>query len=338
MSHRYSLYTNGFYPFTDTEMVRFRNTFTKHVWDPTAGGFHTAVNGQDAPVYPPSYNGQFNVLRYNALAWMPLQHFDQASGAATGDQVYDIIMGFYESEVHGSPTDLTGGFHYLGLAEVVSAQWERECFSLTLFNRELVYDQDFAAKAVLTVDAFGEEGASFADPVIHVPRFTVHEGIRSQFRAGGAVAWEPGFEAVYGSVVEAVIDPLGCEMAYKALASGDMTTTYAGGEQRDGARAVPADDASAAGERKGLERKATMTLMPNPAAHEVTVRLTLPSEQRVRIELRDALGRRISGKDVGMLPEGVHDLLLPLEGHSPGPYSCTVHLDGGPLTRMLIVE
>jgi hypothetical protein len=337
MSYRYSLYTNGFYPFTDTEMARFRNTFTKYVWNATAGGFHNAVNGQDAPVSPSSYDGQFNVLKYNAMAWMPLQRFDQTSGAATGEQVYNIIMDFYSNEVHDSPTDLTGGFHYLGVAEVVAAQWERECFSLDLYNRELVYDQDFAAKNILRVFPAGEAGASFADPVIYEPRFTVNENIRSEFRAGSAVIFEPGFEAVRGSVVEAVIDPLGCDLAYKAMLPTEYPRTEVRApEARE--QTMTEQDAPVSVEQT-MERQMidAFRLVPNPTSGETYAELQLGDRHLASLTIHDALGRQVWSGQFGTLVAGEHrhpvGIRLPV-----GVYHCTLTLDGVPHTQRLVVE
>lgn len=337
MSYRYSVHTGGQYPFTDTEMVRFRNTFTKHVWDANAGGFHNAVNGQDGPVYPPAYNGQFDLLSANALAWMPLQRFDQVPGAAAGDRVYDVIMEHYSSEVQGQPTSLTAGFHYLGLAEVVAAQWENECFDLTLYNRDLVYDQDFAAKDVLTVDAFGEAGASFADPVITDPRFTVNAGVHAGFRAGHAVVWEPGFEAEPGSVVEATIDPLGCELMYRnALVGAGPGPLIDRNEVPDpsapdpvAAGKAPLDDTARA--------EALLTWMPDTGGAEAGLRLVLPTEAHVIVELWDGLGRRIHVVNVGQRTEGAHEIPLPVTDIASGLYIAVVWLNGTPHTMRSFV-
>ena len=336
MSHRYSVYTNGFYPFTDTELVRFRNTFTKHVWDANAGGFHNAVNGQDSPVYPPAYNGQFDLLHAIALAWMPLQRFDQAAGAAAGDQLYDVIMDYYSNEVHGQPTSLPGGFNYLGLAEVVAAQWERECFSLDLYNRELVYDQDFAAKKVLLVFPEGETGASFADPVINEPRFTVKENIHSQFRAGSAVIFEPGFEAEHGSVVEALIDPLGCDLAYKAaIPTYGRTEVTLLADQH--AEAEPEDLNNAAPEPSPASPGDALRLSPNPSAEQAHALITLGTPREVGITLIDGTGRTVWSMAPGQLPEGEHRLPL-AAGLARGIYHCIAHLDGQAHHERLLVE
>ena len=336
ISHRYSLFTGGSYPFADTEMTRFRNTFTKRVWDASLGGFHNAVNGQDEPVYPPSYNGQFSILKYNALAWMPLQKFDEASGAASGSSAYDIVMNFYADEVHGSPTVLSGGFHYLGLAEVVAAQWERECFSLDLYNRELVYDQDFAAKKVLRVFPEGEAGASFADPVINEPRFTVKENIHSQFRAGSAVIFEPGFEAEHGSVVEALIDPLGCDLAYKAAIptyGRTEVTLHVDKHQGPVHDTLPDQAMELAKTRDGD----ALRISPNPSTGQAFAMVQLAEARAVEINILDGTGRVVWSSAPGQLPSGEHRLPL-APALARGIYQCLVVVDGTPLVERMVVE
>lgn len=333
LASRFGIYTGGNYPFTEADMVRFRNTFTQNVWDPVQNGFHNAVNGAEYPVYPPSYNGVFNALGFAALAWMPLHAYDGVPGAASGDNVYDVIMDFYEAEVYDSPTVISGGLYHMGVADVVAAQWEHECFSLTLFNRDLVYDQDFAAKAVLTVDPFGEEGASFADPVIHEPRFTVNEGITSRFRAGAAIVWEPGFEAAYESTVVAEIDPLGCGMEYKALASGAMPQTAMRLEA--GLREHVSEVSS---EPVHDTPSHQVTLAPNPAAGHVAVIMDLGASCPVRIDLRDGMGRPVLRSDPGYRDRGRQEHQVLLGGLAPGLYLCVVHLGEGQYTMKLMIE
>lgn len=342
LSSRFALYTNDGYPFTVTDMVRFRNAFTQHIaqWNGTSWRFKNGVDGSNGPVSSCegcSPHPAEHTFRYAALGWMPLQVYDGAPGAAPGASVYDVITHFYEEEVFGSPSVISGGLYHMGVAEVVSAQWEQECFNLTLFNRELVYDQDFAAKALLTVDAHGEPGASFADPVIHEPRFTVNGGVTSRFRAGVAVVWEPGFEAALGSVVEAEVDPMGCGMEYKSLQNMGWETTYVGREARMDAAALP-EMVSAEQESNNSDLVPLFTLVPNPANHAVNVRLELHAAYRVSVEIRDALGRSRSYMEAGSLTEGVHDIVLDLHGYAPGMYACTVIMDQEPFTLKLMVE
>jgi hypothetical protein len=336
-SHRYSLYTDGSYPFTNSELVRFRNTFTRHIWDAQEGGFHSAVNGQDSPISPSSNDDQFDLLKYSSLAWMPLHRFDATFGAASGGLVYNIIMDFYENEVYDSPTDLTGGFHYYGLAEVVAAQWEHECFSLDLYNRELVYDQDFAAKNVLRVFPAGEAGASFADPVIYEPRFTVNENIRSEFRAGSAVLFEPGFEAVRGSVVEAVIDPLGCDLAYKANLPIEYPRTEVRAPEAREHTMMEQDAPVAVEQTTERQMMDAFRLVPNPTSGETYAELHLSDQRNASLNIHDALGRQVWSGQFGTLVAGEHrhpvGIRLPA-----GVYHCTLSLDGVQHTQRLVVE
>lgn len=336
LASRFGINTGGTYPFTDADMVGFRNTFTQHVWDPSLNGFHNAVNGADYPVYPSSYNGVFNSFRYAALAWMPLQAYDGATGAAAGDNVYDVIMDFYANEVFGSPGVITGGLYHMGVADVVAAQWENECYSLTLFNRDLVYDQDFTAKAVLTVDAFGEAGASFADPVIHEPRFTVNEGVTARFRAGAAVVWEPGFEAMYTSTVVSEIDPLGCGMEYRVLAAGGMVQGEQAVAQRGDELPVRTTDSYV--EEKARTKSHRVSLAPNPTFGSVRVQLELKAPCNVRVELRDGMGRSMLVSDLGVRDTGWQEHLLQLGPVTPGVYWCRVFLGEESHVLKLVVE
>ncbi len=338
LSNRFGLYTGGSYPFLDEDLIRFRNAFTKHVsiWDGTEWNFKNAVDGSNGPVYhcencstyPPE-----GTFKYASLAWMPLHAYDGSVGAASGPDVYDIVSQFYNAKVFPTPGVLSGGLDHYGVAEVVAAQWEHECFNLTLFNRDLVYDQDFAAKAVLRVDAFGEEGASFADPVITEPRFTVNDGIRSQFRAGAAVVWEPGFEAAYGSIVEAVIDPLGCGMEYKTLAGGAMPLSSARPEAE--LRELEAMDALRHVQAAPVHQ---IALAPNPAAGHVAVILDLGASCHVRIDLQDGMGRPVIHTDLGYRDRGRQEHQVVLGGLAPGLYLCIVHLGVGRHTMKLMIE
>ncbi len=133
-------------------MVRFRNTLTKSLYynDGGVGHFHNMVNGQNSgyaddqcsPNCPP------DVFRHEVLDWMPLERYDDGSLPSAYEDPLD-----HTSALISSPnTQALGGAHsYRGLAEVVQAQWRRECVDLRLFNRDMVYDQDFNVKGRLIV-------------------------------------------------------------------------------------------------------------------------------------------------------------------------------------------
>ncbi|MBK6755104.1 MAG: T9SS type A sorting domain-containing protein [Flavobacteriales bacterium] len=327
LAHQIELYTGGNYPFTDVEMVRFRNTFTKNLWSAADEDFYNTTAGTLGPFS--DNNGPNQAIgwhKYKSLAWMPLWKFDAQAGSSPN--VYDIIMDFYESDMYPQPANDFGGQTHYGVAEVVSAQWENECFDLTLFNRELVYDQDFAAKDVLTVDPDGEAGASFAEPVINEPRFTVNEGITAEFRAGAAVVFEPGFETIPGSTVTAVIDPLGCDLTYRAPAMVLTGPTYANVQEP---REAPVVDTTAVDLSEEIgTHKDDVHFLYDQVAHVATVRLTLVQGRSVRVELSDALGKPVMQRPVAPLPVGSHDLSLELDGLSTGIYFCKVWMDASP--------
>ncbi|MEZ4756918.1 MAG: hypothetical protein R2817_08835 [Flavobacteriales bacterium] len=337
LSNIYNIYTGGSEPFTDIDMIKFRNAFTTQIAVPYQGswGFCSGVYGCDALVGVDEGVG-FNYYRKDAMSWMFLHEWDDAIGAEPGPGVYEILTTFYSTDIFPNPIDITSGFTYWGVAQVVAAQWERECFSLDLYNRELVYDQDFAAKKVLRIFPEGETGASFADPVIYEPRFTVKENIHAQFRAGSAVIFEPGFEAEHGSVVEALIDPLGCDLAYKAaIPTYGRTEVTLLADQH--AEAEPEDLNNAAPELSQASLGDALRLSPNPSTEQTHALITLGTPREVAITLIDGTGRTVWSMAPGQLPEGEHRLPL-AAGLARGIYHCIAHLDGEAHHERLVVE
>ena len=338
LANLYNIYTGGSEPFADVDMVKFRNAFTTQIALPFQGswGFCPGVYGCDALIGV--YGGYwFNYYRKDAPAWMFLHQWDEAAGAAPGPGVYEILTTFYTSDLDEHPIEITSGLAYWGLAQLVAAQWERECFSLDLYNRELVYDQDFAAKNILRVFPAGEAGASFADPVIHEPRFTVNDQVHAAFRAGSAVVFEPGFEAKLGSVVEAVIDPLGCDLAYKAMLPTEYPRTEVRApEARE--QTMTEQDAPVSVEQT-MERQMidAFRLVPNPTSGETYAELQLGDRRLASLTIHDALGRQIWSGQFGTLVAGEHrhpvGIRLPF-----GVYHCTLTLDGVTYTQRLVVE
>ena len=336
LANKYNIYTGGSEPFTDADMVMFRNAFTRNIAFPFSGSwaFKNGVDGSPGPI---SGNPGFNAYRMDALAWMFLREWDNAPTAVEGPGVYEILSDVYANTVFDSPLDISGGLSYWGAAQVVAAQWERECFSLDLYNRELVYDQDFAAKNILRVFPAGEAGASFADPVIHEPRFTVNDQVHAAFRAGSAVVFEPGFEAKLGSVVEAVIDPLGCDLAYKAMLPTEYPRTEVRApEARE--QTMTEQDAPVSVEQT-MERQMidAFRLVPNPTSGETYAELQLGDRRLASLTIHDALGRQIWSGQFGTLVAGEHrhpvGIRLPF-----GVYHCTLTLDGVTYTQRLVVE
>lgn len=207
--------------FNGTDMLRFRNTFTQNVYAGNDGDgcpqFHASVSGDDDIAYRPSYNG-VGTLNRSSLAWMWLQAFDDMGSPPN---VYDMVMDYYACRIMPYSNGIQGSVEQYGLADVVAAQWQRECFDLTLFNRDVVYDQNFAAKRDLVIDPSAGPGASFADPMINEARFTVNPGVHVEMHAGSSIELKPGFHASHGSEFHGSIDPLGCEMEVKSAQQGN---------------------------------------------------------------------------------------------------------------------
>lgn len=76
---------------------------------------------------------------------------------------------------------------------------------------------------------------------------------------------------------------------------------------------------------------------PNPARGTTRVRLTLPREGRVSLELLDVTGRRVRTHDRGTLDAGTHDVTLDLRGLAPGVYRVRMTHGGIAQARALVV-
>lgn len=175
--------------FNQTDMLRFRNTFAKNIYDDNSG-FYNSMDGSDNPVY--GCNGcPHNFYKFSVLNYMPFQRFDNL-GTATN--VYNIIMDFYATNIANTTTIPSGYCCDMnnGHAEVVKAQWEHECVNLTLYNREVVYDQDFFVKNTLSIEPEATLGNSYTEPIIATPTFTVKSGINAEFMAGESIVLKPG--------------------------------------------------------------------------------------------------------------------------------------------------
>ncbi|HRH68396.1 MAG TPA: hypothetical protein PLB89_02705 [Flavobacteriales bacterium] len=201
----------------DNDMVRLHNMFTKRLYRPSSNSFAKALDGSDEPISPSSVPPNI-ALAYAHL--IPFDNFDASSidDPLIKDSVYEILMDlFLSSDIdhpysQGFSLDDYTGLHMRGHADLVGAQWKKECVDLTLFNRDVRYDQDFFVKHVLTIKPEGGSGTSFADPIIYDPYFIIRSGIRSEARAGAAVVLERGFQTEPNSVFHAYIDPAGCAL------------------------------------------------------------------------------------------------------------------------------
>ena len=204
--------------FHDESMTRFRNTFTKNIYEPNQTGFYDKVDGSGSEwLFANS-----PVEAQQCLGWSGLYKWDGWDNTATTPNVYDILMGYYADNLDGiTVNDISnlGEFwdagRIMGFANLVFSQWEKEYFNLTLKNRDVVYNQDFFAKNILTVEPTAKNDftpldnnpPSFADPVITTPDFIIESGKTCNLVAGQEIIGKPGFHAMAGSSAHAYIDP-----------------------------------------------------------------------------------------------------------------------------------
>lgn len=147
----YNKYYNHFYPyitggqyFENYQLVRFRNTFTKSIYNPNYNSncsslqstFNCNVMGvcfghyYGENIEVPSTN-EFSKYQMNAKNWAGLYVYDNVPGAASGPSVYSILMNYYISVESCLPiiSNNYGGVSIVGLADLVVANYKKEGIS-----------------------------------------------------------------------------------------------------------------------------------------------------------------------------------------------------------------
>jgi hypothetical protein len=85
-------------------------------------------------------------------------------------------------------------------------------------------------------------------------------------------------------------------------------------------------------------RVALASPSPNPAAGAVSLRYTLARSADARLEVFDALGRRVAVVAAGRLPAGAHGASLDASALRPGVYVVRLLADGEVAVRTLVVR
>lgn len=230
----HELYGNTFFSFN--EMNKFSHTFTRNIWDVSNQLFHNNVFGTDYDNDPPQgyCSGQINVngtVNFYApgevLAWMPLYKYDDTN--IEPNDVYTVLITQTVKLLNNNVTaivpanycysvtsNLSGTQAVNGLTEVVKAQWDKECVNLTLYNRDMVYNQDFIVKNKITIapnqidDYHQLNDNSFADPIIQSNTFDINSGVTVNIESGESIDLLVGFTAEENSTLNALINTSYC--------------------------------------------------------------------------------------------------------------------------------
>ncbi len=209
--YEYYKYRNGNF-FTSTDMLRFRNTFIYNLYD--NGKYNIGVDGSNGTTYPESrYDAeQLNAIRQtSALGFANWADFDFGP-ISSEPQAYNIVMNDY-IKLLCNKTEVPkwyGGQKSMGHAQIVAQQWKRETYNLSLYNRDMVYDQDFYAPGKLVIDPkynrpkINTDKKPFAHPKTFVDggqydRFVIEPGVKVNLSSKESVHIKQGFYAKKGS-------------------------------------------------------------------------------------------------------------------------------------------
>ncbi len=331
-------------PFTTTDMIRFRNMFTKHIYDGSSG-FYNAVDGTDNPLpndpCDPN-NCPHNFYHLRSLNYMLFADFDGADGTATPPNVYDIVFDYYINNIQGNTTSPYGGQDNKGHAEIVQAQWIRECPDLTLYNRKIVYDQGFRVEGTLTVAPEETSGNSYAEPIISDQKFTVEPGTIVNMVAGESIVMKPGTHIKAGSNFHAYIDPNLCSNTQKTANPNGNGRNKNDDTQHDLSNSVK-DTALIKNQNVIVEEPNylfdnSLNIYPNPFGDNTLIQFTLPKTSNVTLTVFDSFGRPIFNQIVDrQLKEGIYNIPFSGDNLAAGFYHCILTVDNQTqLTKMMI--
>ena len=337
--------TQGNSYFDQDEMIKFHNTFTKNIF--FSDHFHNNVYGTESFV---ANNIQyidfsFDHFQFMALNYMPLHKFDYLPTNSHGS-IYDIVMKFYRYHVYNknisemaNDKNESSAAMINGLSEVVKAQWEREsCVNLTLYNRDVVYDQNFSVANRLFVfpnvdDSLYTPGdASFAEPIINANKFVIRSGVHCVMTAGDIISLEDGFEAEMGSEFEAVTTGDPCPQF--RVADQDSEGENTGGDATK--RELKSTQTNAVLSKNNLPF--SFNLYPVPAKSEEHFSFSIPEKSEVSINITNLFGENISiplSKE--MKEAGTYETVFDTNMLAPGVYFCNFISGYYTQTRRIII-
>jgi hypothetical protein len=187
--------------------------FTKNIFNGNTSSpeFRNAVTGSNTGTTPANFPQ--NEYKWSSMGYMPFYKFD---AMASPPNTYDIVMKFYETNVTPNLANVSEGGYVYGFSQLIAAQWDKECVNLNLYNRKMIYNQDFVAGNTINiqpqvVDFFHQLGDnSFAEPIVSDDKFTIESGVVVHMNAGNEINFKPGFEIKQGATLYASINPIFC--------------------------------------------------------------------------------------------------------------------------------
>lgn len=324
--------------FQPWQMTKFKNTFTKNLYDGTGGfnningtgGFNNGVDGADGVITQGSQpHSEYELISMN---YMPLEEYDDNDGSS----VYDIIMNYYSSKISGlvtKPADY-GGLPNKGHAEVVYAQWKHECTNLELYNRNVVYNQDFFTKNKLIITPETSNlpsGISYAEPLISTKEFIVPYNVTVNMYAGESVTLKPGVQIKSGSIFRAYILPSDCtDGARMASGTGDGKS-----KSVDSPITNPTNETA----KQVLNEIIKLRAVPNPFTSSTNIQFSLDKESKVNLKLIDNFGRVVyESKEDVICNVGFNEIVISTEDLAQGLYNCILKINNEEIKTINIVK
>lgn len=328
-----------------TDMVRFNNTFTQNIYDGN-GNFKNAVNGNNGPICAGGTNCNpknppINYFRKRVMSYMMLAQFDVYTN--TTPNVYEVLMNHYSTDILGNPNaSYTSGQDSRGHAYMVKEQWKRECTNLTLYNRKMVYNQDFFAKNDLTVLPGGRNGFTYAAPKntnVNSPdyfvtnEFRVEPNVTVNMQAENRIELNPGFTAEYGSNFIAEIEPTLCSSSGARMATPNNNQNEKNGNNAEVSEEIVEQTISV------IEVQNMMIVAPNPIKDKAVISFSIIADANITLQIFDIYGRLISTEiPQKAFQKGMHQVIINANKYKSGIYLCKLFVNNEVLTQKIVKQ
>ena len=314
----------------ETDMIRLHNTYTQNI--NYSNQVYTGVNRSYDTYIEEGYSSEIinGIKKSSAIAYMPFQYFDNKN--LSYGNIYTLIMNYYienYSICNSQPTFYDGQTNK-SHTYIVEAQWQNDCPDLTLYNRKVVYDQDFFSKGILTVAPQEGAGNSYADPEISVPEFTVEPGLTVNMVASKSIVFKSGTHIKSGSNFHAYIDPNLCSnnksVRINTSANNGKTKTIIMQNSNIDSIAIS-------------EYKSELLIFPNPFSECTNIQFSLNEKRTVSLTVTDNYGRMIFKKISNReLEKGIYNIPFSGNNLNNGVYIFTLNIGNNVIITKKIVK